>query len=202
VTSRSTITPSDGARERGGRLLYSMSVSLDGYAAAADGSLDWVFVDEELHAAFNEEGRSADTFLYGRRMYELMADYWPTAEDDPDATPTMLEFAGIWNATPKVVFSRTLDAVEHGARLVRDDAVGEVARLKGQGLDMGVGGPTLAGSLLRAGLVDEVRAFVNPILLGAGVPFLPHLEVPVPLRLIGTRTFASGVVLLRYDVAG
>jgi dihydrofolate reductase len=194
--------PVDDARERGGHLLYSMSVSLDGYAAAADGSLDWVFVDEELHAAFNEEGRSADTFLYGRRMYELMAEYWPTAEDDPDATPTMLEFAEIWKATPKVVFSRTLEAVEHGARLVRDDAVAEVARLKAQGLHMGVGGPALAGSLLRAGLVDEVRAFVNPIVLGAGIPFLPHLEVPIPLRPIGTRTFASGVVLLRYDVAG
>jgi dihydrofolate reductase len=185
-----------------GRLTYSMSVSLDGYAAGADGSLDWVFVDEELHAAFNEEGRTVATSLYGRRMYELMAGYWPTADEDPDATPTMVEFAGIWKATPRVVFSSTLDAVDHGARLVRDDAVAEVSRLKAQGLDMDVGGPTLAGSLLRAGLVDEVRAYVNPIILGGGLPFLPPLDAPVPLRLIGTRTFAAGVVLQRYERVG
>lgn len=183
-----------------GRLTYSMAVSTDGFAAAADGSLDWVLIDEELHAAFNEESRSVDTSLYGRRMYELMAGYWPTAEDDPDATPTMLEFAKIWKVTPRVVFSRTLDTVEHGSRLVRDDAVGEVARLKAQGLAMDVGGPTLAGGLLRAGLVDEVRAYVNPMLLGSGLPFWPALDGPEPLRLVGTRTFASGVVLLRYDL--
>ena len=184
-----------------GRLIYSLSVSADGYAAAIGGSLDWVTVDEELHAVFNEEGRSAGTSLYGRRMYELMSAYWPTAEDDPNATPMMVEFARIWRATPRVVFSRTLEAVAHGSRLVRNDAVGEVTRLKAQGLDMDVGGPTLAGSLLRAGLVDEVRAYVNPVLLGGGLPFFPPLDRPVPLRLLETRTFRSGVVLLRYEVA-
>ncbi len=183
-----------------GRLVYSMSVSLDGFAAAPDGSLDWVIVDEELHAFFNEESRSSDTFLYGRRMYEEMAAYWPTAEADPAATPTMVEFARIWRETPKVVFSRSLAEADHASRLVRDDAVDEVARLKAQGLDMDVGGPTLAGALLRAGLVDEVRLFLNPVVLGAGLPFLPSLDRPVGLRLLETRTFASGVVWLRYEV--
>jgi dihydrofolate reductase len=185
-----------------GRLIYSMSVSLDGFAEAADGSLDWVLVDEELHAYFNDEGRSVGTFLYGRRMYDLMAAYWPTAESDPAATPMMVEFARIWGATPKVVFSRTLDTVDHNARLVRDDAPAEVARLKAAGMDMDVGGPTLAGSLLRAGLVDEVRVFLNPVVLGAGRPFFPALDAPVALRLLEDRTFGSGVVLLRYEVAG
>jgi dihydrofolate reductase len=132
-----------------GRLVYSMSVSLDGYAADAAGSLDWVIVDEELHAHFNEEARAAAVFLYGRRMYEEMAAYWPTAESDPSATPMMLDFARIWRETPKVVFSRSLASVEHNPRLVRNGAAAEVVRLKAEGLDMDVGGPTLAGSLLR-----------------------------------------------------
>ena len=185
-----------------GRLTYPMSVSLDGFVETSKRSLDWVTVDEELHAFFNEEGRSVGTSLYGRRMYELMSAYWPTAEDDPDATPMMREFARIWRATPKVVFSRTLGEVAHHGRLVRDDAAGEVARLKGQGLDMDVGLPTLAGSLLRAGLVDEVRLFVNPVVLGAGLPFFLPLDRPVGLRLLETRTFGSGVVLLGYEVNG
>jgi dihydrofolate reductase len=111
------------------------------------------------------------------------------------------EFARIWRATPKVVFSRSLEAVEHNSRLVRGDAVEEVARLKAQGLAMDVGGPTLAGSLLRAGLVDEVRLYVDTVILGTGLPYFPSLDVPVRLRHLDGRTFASGVVMLRYEVA-
>lgn len=185
-----------------GRVVYALSVSLDGFAAAPDGSLDWVTVDEEIHTAFNEESRTVDASLYGTRMYELMAAYWPTADADPDATPAEIEFALIWRATPKVVFSSSLGSVEHNSRLVRDDAVAEVARLKADGLVMDVGGPTLAGSLLAAGLVDEVSLFVNPVVLGAGVRFFPTLDEPVGLRLLDTRTFAAGVVRLRYEVTG
>ena len=94
-----------------GKLIYSMSVSLDGFVETPSRSLDWVQVDEELHAFFNDEARAMSTFLYGRRLYELMIDYWPTAESDPTATPTMLEFARIWKDKPKVVFSTTLDDV-------------------------------------------------------------------------------------------
>ena len=184
-----------------GRLTYAMSVSADGFAAGPGGSLDWVTVDEELHAHFNEEARSTGASLYGRRMYELMAGYWPTAGDEPGATPVEVEFARIWRATPKVVFSSSLEAVEHNSRLVRGDAIGEVARLKAQSLAMDVGGPTLAGSLLRAGLVDEVRLYVDTVILGTGLPFFPPLDVPVRLRRLDTRTFASGVVMLRYEVA-
>jgi len=182
-----------------GKLIYSMSVSLDGFAAAPDGSLDWVRVDEELHAAFNEEGRQVGTSLYGRRMYELMAGYWPAAAEDPASTPVELEWARIWLTTPKVVFSRTLVDVGWNSRLERGDAVAEVARLKADGPDMDVGGPTLAGTLLLAGLVDELRLNVNPVVLGAGLPFFPPGMGPLEFRLQATRTFGSGVVQLRYE---
>lgn len=185
-----------------GRVHYSMSASLDGFAATEDGSLDWVTITEEIHAAFNDESRTVATSLYGRHLYELMAAYWPTAEEDPDATPAMVDFARIWRATPRVVFSQTLASVEHNSRLVRGDAVAEVARLKAQGLTMDVGGPTLAGSLLAAGLVDEVSLYVNPVVLGAGLRFFPALDVPVRLRLLETRTFEPGVIRLRYEVGG
>jgi dihydrofolate reductase len=178
-----------------------MSVSLDGFVETPSRSLDWVLVDDELHAVFNAEAREATAFLYGRRLYEVMVDYWPTAEADPSATPVMREFARIWKATPKIVFSRTLDRVEWNSRLVSGDAAEEVARLKAQpGFDMSVGGPTIAGSLLRHGLIDEVRQYVNPVILGAGTPFFPALEDRVALRLLETRTFGSGVVYLRYEV--
>jgi dihydrofolate reductase len=140
-----------------GRLIYSMSVSLDGFVDTPSHSLDWVHIDEELHAFFNEEARAMRTFLYGRRMYELMSAYWPTAEADPAATPTMVEFARIWRDKPKIVFSKTLEHVEWNSRLVREGAVEEVARLKSEpGFDMDVSGPTTAATLMRAGLIDEV----------------------------------------------
>jgi dihydrofolate reductase len=170
-----------------GRLIYSMSVSLDGFVNDRDGSLDWVIVDEELHRAFNDEARGMGAFVYGRRMDELMTAYWPTAEDDPAATPAELDFARIWRDTPRIVLSRTPEAVEEIARLRRRP-----------GFDMSVGGPTAAATLLRAGLVDEVRCYVNPVILGGGTPFLPRLDPPIALRLLETRTFASGVVYLGY----
>ena len=95
-----------------GRLIYSMSVSLDGFVETTSRSLDWVLVDDELHAFFNDEAREMSAFLYGRRMYDLMTDYWPTAESDPSATPAMVEFARIWKDRPKVVFSSSLERVD------------------------------------------------------------------------------------------
>jgi dihydrofolate reductase len=176
-----------------------MSVSLDGFAATPSGSLDWVKVDEELHTAFNDESREVSAFLYGRRMWELMAAYWPTADADPDEPQVIRDFATIWKATPKIVFSRTLEHVGHDARLVRDDVVAEVVRLKTQpDFDMGVGGPTITAPLLAAGLVDEVRVYVQPVMLGAGLPFFPPLDERIGLELVETRTFGSGVVFLRY----
>lgn len=185
-----------------GKLIYSLNVSLDGYAATSDGGLDWANVDEELHTWFNDRAKESAASIYGRRMYELMAGYWPTAETDPAATPAMLEFAAIWRDLPKIVFSSTLDHVEWNSRLVRGDAVEEVAKLKSQpDFLMDVGGPTLASTLMRHGLIDEYRVYVHPMILGAGTPFFPPMEERVGLHLLGTRTFGSGVVQLRYEVA-
>lgn len=177
-----------------------MSVSLDGFVETPSRSLDWVQVDEGLHAFFNDEARGMSAFLYGRRMYELMSDYWPTAETDPAAPPAIVEFASIWKEKPKVVFSRTLEAVEWNSRLVRDHAAAEVARLKAQPeFDMDVGGPTTAAPLIRAGLIDEYRLYVQPVILGAGTSFFPGLDDRIGLNLLETRTFGSGVVFLRYE---
>lgn len=185
-----------------GKLIYSMNVSLDGYVETPDHSLDWTTVDDELHAWFNDLAREVDAWLYGRRMYELMAGYWPTAETDPSATGPMLEFARIWHTTPKVVFSGTLETVEWNSRLVRGDVGDELARLRNEfDGDLDVGGAALAASFIRRGLVDEYRLLVHPVVLGAGTPFFPALEDPIRLRLTGTRTFESGVVYLGYAAA-
>jgi len=183
-----------------GRLIYSMSVSLDGFVETPSRSLDWVLIDDELHSLFNDEAREMSAFLYGRRMYQLMVDYWPTAERDPSATPAMIEFARIWKDKPKIVFSTTLAAVEWNSKLVSDHAAEEVARLKAQpGFDMDVGGPTIASTFMRLGLIDEYRLFVHPVVLGAGTPYFPPLDNRIGLKLLGTRTFGSGVVYLRCE---
>jgi dihydrofolate reductase len=137
--------------------------------------------------------------LYGRGLYEAMT-VWETRDQDPDADEVELEWAAIWKQLPKVVFSTTLESVEGNARLVRGDAVAEVARLKeepGEGA-LGVGGAGLAASLVRAGLVDEYGLFVYPVVLGAGTPFFPPVEDRIALELVETRTFGSRVVYLRY----
>jgi len=180
-------------------LVYLMNVSLDGYAAATDGGLDWTTINEDVHSWFNEETRRANAFLYGRRLYELMAAYWPTAESDPAATPAMLEFAPLWRDTPKVVFSSTLESVAWNGRLVRGDPVDELARIAAEFPgEVSVGGPTLAAPFIERGLVDEYRLMVHPVLLGSGLPFFPRLERPLGLELIETRPFDGGVVLLAY----
>ena len=185
-----------------GKLIYSLNVSLDGFIETSHHSLDWAIVDEEVHQWFNEQARTLDASLYGRRMYEVMAAYWPTADADPAATDVTREFARIWNPMPKIVFSTSLDRVDHNARLVRGDA-GEVLdalRIEFDG-DLDVSGADLAGQFVRRGLVDEYQLMLHPVLLGAGTPFWPVLDSPLRLRLTETRRFASGVVLLSYAAA-
>lgn len=182
-----------------GRLIYSLNVSLDGYVETPDHGLEWATIDEELHTWFNDQTRAVGATLYGRRMYELMAGYWPTAADDPDAADVEREFARLWNPLPKIVFSTTLKHVEHNARLARGDihTVLEEVRREFDG-DIDVGGPNLAGQFVRRGLVDEFRLVIHPVVLGAGTPFWPELEAPIPLRLIDTLTFGSGAELRSY----
>ncbi len=180
-----------------------MSVSLDGFIETKDHQIDWVIVDEELHTFFNEQARESDAFLYGRRMYELMTDYWPTADTKPGCPAVEVEYARIWKNMPKVVFSKTLDKVEWNSRLVRDDIAEEIKKLKAQpGKDLQLGGADIAATCIQLGLVDEYGLFVNPILLGSGTPFFPSLQKPMSLRLMKTRTFRSGVVYLQYEDVG
>lgn len=183
-----------------GRLIYGMNVSLDGYVETPDHRLDWSDSGDEVHAWWNDRVREADACLYGRRLYEVMNDFWPTAEAEPDLTPVARDFAQVWNAKPKIVFSRTLHEVGPNARLVEGDIYEELARLREQYPgDLDLGGPTLAASFIRRGLVDLYRLVVNPVAIGAGTPFFPQLDAPLRLRLTQTHRFGSGAVLLEYE---
>ena len=180
------------------KLVYSMGVSLDGFIAGPQGEIDWSGPDEELHRFHNRQAQELGAHLCGRRLYEEML-YWETAEPNPSAADYELEFARIWKALPKIVFSTTLETVEGNARLVRDGVAEEVARLKAEpGKDLAVGGAGLASSLVELDLIDEYRLFVSPVVLGGGTPFFPALDERINLDLVETRTFGSRVVYLRY----
>jgi dihydrofolate reductase len=182
------------------KLIYSMGVSLDGFIAGPGGEIDWSAPDEELHRFHNEQAREVGAHFCGRRLYEVML-YWENADRTMEFGETEREFARIWQALPKVVFSRTLDEVEGNARLASGGVAEEVAALKERGgKDLAVGGAGLASTFIRLGLVDEYRLFVSPVVLGGGTPFFPPLEEKIDLELIETRSFASRVVYARYRV--
>lgn len=184
------------------KLIYGMGASLDGYIETRAGEIAMPEPDEELHRFANEQAREAGALLYGRRLYEVMASYWPTADTNPSARDYEVEFARIWKETPKIVFSRTLETVAGNSRLVRDGVEEEIRKLKAEpGQDLEIGGATFAATTMRLGLVDEFRILIHPFVLGGGKPFFPLLERPIQLKLIETRTFGSGVVYLRYEQA-
>ena len=179
------------------KLIYSMTVSLDGYIAGPDGAIDWSVPDEELFLLHHQQVQEIGVHLCGRRLYETMT-YWETAEESP-LTAEHVEFAQTWKALPKVVFSTTLQSVVGNTRLARDGVGEEVSRLKEQpGKDIGVGGAGLAGACMKLGLIDEWRLFVSPVLLGGGTPYFPTLDDEINLELVETKTFGSRVVYLRY----
>jgi dihydrofolate reductase len=183
------------------KLIYSMGVSLDGFIAGPDGDIDWSAPDEELHRFHNQQTRELGAHLCGRRLYEVMS-YWETADQNPSAAEHELEFARIWKNLPKIVFSRTLEKVEGNARLVREGAAEEVARLKQQaGKNLAVGGAGLASTFVRLGLIDEYHLFVSPVVLGGGTPYFPDLDERINLELVETRKFGSRVVYVRYQRA-
>ena len=181
---------------------YSMGVSLDGYIVGPDGGFNWTEPDEEVFRFVTEEIRGVGVHLLGRRLYETML-YWETADQDPSLDESMLEWAALWNPLPKVVFSRTLSAVQGSARLAAGGLAEEIGRLRaepGEG-DIAIGGAALAAEAAALGLIDEYRPRVYPVLLGGGIPFFPQHERRVDLELVETRTFSSGVVHLRHRVA-
>ncbi|MFE7443260.1 dihydrofolate reductase family protein [Streptomyces chartreusis] len=184
------------------RVTYSMNVSLDGYIVGPDGDMDWGAPDEEIFRFWIEDVRADGVHLLGRRLYEAML-YWETADQDPSLDAPKLEFAALWKALPKVVFSNTLSAVEGNARLVSGDVAKEIERLRaepGEG-DIAIGGPTLAAEVAAAGLIDEYQLMVYPVLLGGGISFFPQHESRADLELVETRTYDSRVVYLRYRAA-
>jgi dihydrofolate reductase len=184
-----------------GKLTYGMGVSVDGYIADPKGEIPWAGQDDELHQFWNDQAREIAVSLYGRKQYDLMSAHWPTADQAPGVNPVEAEFARLWRAMPKVVFSKTLESVDWNSRLERGDVVEVATKLKAEtdGL-LEVGGATLAAPLVRAGLVDELQVAVTPVAVGGGTPFLPRLDKWVELELVENRTFPSGVVLLRYSV--
>jgi dihydrofolate reductase len=180
-------------------VIYSMMVSLDGFIEGSNRELDWPIIDEELHTFVNNQQREIDTYLYGRRLYEVMT-YWETADQNPSAPAYELEFARIWQSIPKIVFSKTLEHVQGNARLVRGNIAAEITKLKAQsGKNMAVGGADLASAFIQLGLIDEYQLFVHSVVLGSGTPFFPVLVNSINLRLVETRTFSSGVVYFRYQ---
>jgi dihydrofolate reductase len=183
------------------KVIFMMQVSLDGYFEGPDHDLGWHRVDDELHRHFNDELRTMGAFLDGRATYDLMAEFWPTADQDPSAPAPVAEFAGIWRDMPKIVYSRTLASAGWNTQVMRDVVAEEVARLKEEpGGDLALGGADLAASFRRLGLIDEYRIYVHPVLLGRGKLVFQGSGAPAPLRLLESRSFDNGVVLLRYSV--
>jgi len=180
------------------KVIYAMSVSVDGFIETANGDLSWSFPDAELHRHFNERESTIDTYLYGRRLYENMVAYWPKADENPSAPELEIEYARIWRGKKKIVFSRTLTQVGWNSQLFRGDIAEEINKLKAQpGKDMSVGGANLASTFMQLGLIDEYCLYIHPIILGSGKPMFPQLRERINLKLVETRRFGSGVVLLR-----
>jgi dihydrofolate reductase len=181
-------------------LIYSMSVSADGFINDRNGGIDWTGPTDELFAFHLDRVRGLGGHLIGRRLYETML-VWET-DLSLRATPLFAEFAAVWTALPKVVFSRTLRSVQGNARLANASLTDEIETVRAStDKDLEIGGADLAAQAFELGLIDDVRMFRNPIVLGAGTPFLPPLDRTIPLELVESRAFEPGVVYEHYRVA-
>jgi dihydrofolate reductase len=180
------------------KLIYSAITSLDGYVADKDGNFDWAAPSEDVHAFVNQLERSVGTYLYGRRMYETMAS-WETAHTRPESSPVELDYAEVWQAADKLVYSRTMaDVSSARTRIEREFDPDSVRKLKeSAGRDLSVGGAELAAQAIKDGLVDEYHLFINPIVVGGGTSALPD-NIRLVLELLDEHRFSSGVVHLHY----
>lgn len=176
------------------RVTYSMGVSLDGYATDPDGGINWSDPDPELFRAITAQTRELSAYVMGRRLYETML-YWETAEPTDD---DQRAWADMWNALPKLVFSRTLSAVRGNAQLATDGLAEEIARLPAG--EVAIGGPTLAAAAAQLDLIDEYCPRISPVLLGGGTPYFPQAARRVDLELVERNAFPSGTVTHRYRV--
>lgn len=182
------------------KLIYAAIASLDGYVEDQDGRFDWAAPDDEVHAFVNDLERPIGTYLYGRRMYETMV-FWETVSREADEPAVFEDYAQIWQAAEKIVYSRTLDAVSSArTRIERELDRDAIRRLKESSeSDLAIGGAELAGQAIEAGLVDECRLFLCPIVVGGGKRALPA-DVRARLELLDERRFTNGVVHLHYRV--
>jgi dihydrofolate reductase len=183
------------------KLIYSVITSLDGYVVDTHGDFDWAAPDDEVHAFVNELERPIGTYLYGRRMYEVMV-FWETAQTSlPDPSAVVSDYSDIWQAADKIVYSTTLPAVSsENTWLEREFDAEAIRQLKAQASsDISVGGPQLAAAAIRAGLVDQYHQFLHPVVVGGGTHWLPP-DVRLDLELLDERRFDSGVVHLHYRV--
>jgi dihydrofolate reductase len=190
------------------KVILFMTVSLDGYFEGPNHDLSWHNVDEEFNKFAIEQMKENDLILFGRRTYQLMEAFWPKAAKDPTMSKEDLEIANLMNNTNKIVFSRTLDQVEEkenwkNVKLVREFDPNEIKRLKEQpGKDISVGGSDLAVSFIKAGLIDEFRLMINPIVIGEGTPIFKGIDSKLNLKLVKTKVFKNGNVFLCYKPAG
>ncbi len=177
------------------KLIYAALTSLDGYVADEDGNFDWAEPDEDVHSFVNDLERPIGTHLYGRRLYDVMVA-WETIDDEQ---PQMKDYAEIWRAADKIVFSRSLETVSsERTRIERNFDPDVIRRMKAEAArDLSVGGAELAGQAIQAGLVDEIQLFLSPVVVGGGTRVLPD-DVRVDLELLDERRFDNGVVYLRY----
>ena len=182
------------------KLIYSAIASLDGYVEDEQGRFEWAAPDAEVHAFVNDLERPSGIYLYGRRMYETMV-FWETAGTDSDQRAVSRDFAEIWRAAEKIVYSRTLQTVSSArTRIERDLDTDAIRRLKEtSGSDITIGGAELAGQAIAAGLVDELHLLLGPVIVGGGKSALPA-KVHAQLQLIGERRFSGGVVHLHYRI--
>jgi dihydrofolate reductase len=185
------------------KVIFTMSVSIDGFIETAGGDISWSSPDPELEHHVIDRESTIDTHLYGRRLYETMVAYWPKADENPSASKFDIEYARIWKEKRKIVFSKTLVHVGGNCQLIRGNISEEIKKLKEQpGKDMFVGGPNLASTFMKLGLIDEYWLYVNPIILGGGRPMFPQGGDRINLKLIETHRFGSGVVLLKFENRG
>ncbi|MEU6931919.1 dihydrofolate reductase family protein [Streptomyces sp. NPDC046385] len=185
-----------------GKIVLFAGVSLDGYIEGPDHDIAWHRVDEELHLHFNEQLAAMGRFLSGRRTHQLMADFWPTADADPAASPATREFAGIWRTMPKTVYSTTLDHADWDTTVVPRVDPAEVRALAAAADgDLTLSGANLAAAFREHDLIDVYQIYVHPVLIGRGTPLLTPTDITTDLRLDATRAFPNGVVMLRYERA-
>ncbi|QWF82354.1 dihydrofolate reductase family protein [Amycolatopsis sp. CA-230715] len=182
------------------KIIQSMSVSLEGYFEGPNREIDWHLINDELHTHLNEKLRPMSGFLDGRRTYENMVAYWPTADKNPANSGPTAEFAAIWRDKPKTVFSRTLERAEWNTTIKREVVVDEITALKREpGGDLALGGADLAETFRRHDLIDEYHVYVHPVLIGRGRPLFGDADAQKKLKLIDSKTFSNGVILLRYQ---